>query len=99
MAIGPAKKTVPISPIGTLQVLKGCKKVSLEPSLLQVEQPQLSQPFLIGEVLQPSDRLHEHPLDLLQQVHVFVVLSAPELDAGLQMGSHQSRAEGQNHPP
>jgi len=27
------------------------------------------------------------------------VLRAPELDAGLQVGSHQSRSEGQNHLP
>ena len=43
--------------VGLLQVLKGCYKVSPQPSLLQAEQPQLSQPFLIGEVLQPSDHL------------------------------------------
>ena len=29
----------------------------------------------------------------------FLVLRAPELDAGLQVGSHQSEAEGQNHLP
>jgi len=29
----------------------------------------------------------------------FPVLRAPGLDAGLQVGSYQSRAEGQNHPP
>jgi len=39
------------------------------------------------------------PLDPLQQVHVFPVLRAPELDTGLQVGSHQSRAEEQNHLP
>jgi len=27
----------------------------------------------------------------------FLQAEQPELDAGLQMGSHQSRAEGQNH--
>ncbi|KAK4815928.1 hypothetical protein QYF61_010185, partial [Mycteria americana] len=32
-------------------------------------------------------------------VHVFPVLRAPELDAVLQVGSHQSRVEGQNHIP
>ncbi|KAK4827132.1 hypothetical protein QYF61_014526 [Mycteria americana] len=32
-------------------------------------------------------------------VHVFAVLRAPEVDAVLQVGSHQSRAEGQNHLP
>jgi len=46
---------VPIFPIDFLEVLKGCNKVSLEPSLFQAEQPQLSQLFLIGEVLQHSD--------------------------------------------
>ena len=39
------------------------------------------------------------PLDPLQQAHVFPVLRAPELDAGLQVGSHQCGAEGQNHLP
>ncbi|KAK4815372.1 LOW QUALITY PROTEIN: hypothetical protein QYF61_001360, partial [Mycteria americana] len=47
------------------------------------EQPQLSQPFLI-EVFQRSDDVHGPPLDPLQQVHVFPVLRAPELDAVLQ---------------
>jgi len=36
-------------------------------------------------------------LVLLQQVHVFSVLRAPELDAGLQVGSQQSGVEWQNH--
>jgi len=39
------------------------------------------------------------PLDLLQQVHVLPVLGAPELDAGLQVESQKSRAEGQNPLP
>ncbi|KAK4831476.1 hypothetical protein QYF61_017724 [Mycteria americana] len=82
---------------GPLQVLEGCYKVSLEPSLLQAEQPQLSQPIFIGEVLQPSDHLCGLPLDSLQQVHVLFMLGAPELDAVLQVESHQSGAEGQNH--
>jgi len=34
-----------------------CSKVIPQPSLLQAEQPQLPQPVLIGEVLQPSDHL------------------------------------------
>ncbi|KAK4821252.1 hypothetical protein QYF61_016551 [Mycteria americana] len=37
-----------------------------------------------GEVLQPSDDLQGPPLDLLQQVHVLLMLGAPELDAVLQ---------------
>ncbi|KAK4810670.1 hypothetical protein QYF61_007470 [Mycteria americana] len=81
-----------------LKILEGCYKVSPEPSLLQAEQPQLSQPVFVGEVLQPSDHFCGPPLDPLQQLHV-LVLRAPELDAVLQVRSHQSRAEWQNHLP
>ncbi|KAK4810863.1 hypothetical protein QYF61_008835 [Mycteria americana] len=82
-----------------LKILEGCYKVSPQPSLLQAEQPQLSQPVLVGEVLQPSDHLHGPPLDSLQQLHVLLVLRAPELDAVLQVRSHQSGVEWQNHLP
>ena len=50
----------------------------MEPYLLQTElelKPQLLQPFLIGEVLQPSGYLHDPPLDPLLQIHIFLVLS------------------------
>ncbi|PKU38867.1 phospholipase a1 member hypothetical protein [Limosa lapponica baueri] len=77
-----------------LQVLKGCYKVSTEPSLLQAEQPQLSQPVLIGEVLQPSDHFCGPPVDLLQNVHVLPVLRPPELDAVLQMRKRRSERLG-----
>jgi len=70
-------------------------KVPLELFLLHAEEPQVSQPVLVGEVLQPSDRIHGPPLDLLQ-LHVVLVLRALELDAVLQVGSHKSRVEGQN---
>ncbi|KAK4829762.1 hypothetical protein QYF61_006486 [Mycteria americana] len=85
--------------IGPLQIPEGCYKVSLQPSLLQAEQPQLSQPVFIGEVLQPSDHFHGPPLDSLQQVHVLLMLGAPELDTVLQVGWHKSRVEGENHHP
>jgi len=39
--------------------------VSPEPSLFQAKQAQFPQPFLIGEVLQPSDHLSGPSLDLL----------------------------------
>lgn len=48
----------------------------MEPSLLQDESTQLSQPLLTGQVLQPSDHVSGLPLSLLQQVHVFVMLRA-----------------------
>ena len=56
-----------------LYILTVCCAVSLEPSLLQAEQAQLSQPFFVGEVLQPSDYLCVPPLDLLQQLHLFLL--------------------------
>ena len=60
--------------------MESCNKVSSQPSLLQAEQPQLSSRFLIGEVLQPSDHFRGPSVDLLQQLHVFPVLRASELD-------------------
>ncbi|KAK4810127.1 LOW QUALITY PROTEIN: hypothetical protein QYF61_009522, partial [Mycteria americana] len=39
------------------------------------------------------------PLDPLQQLHALLVLRAPELDAVLQVRSHQSRVEWQNPLP
>ena len=79
--------------------MEGCNKFFLEPCLLQAEQPQLSQPFLIGKVFQPSDHFCGCPLAPLHGVHVFPVLRAPELDKAFQVGSHQSGVEGQNHLP
>ncbi|KAK4826501.1 hypothetical protein QYF61_009574 [Mycteria americana] len=66
---------------------------------VRAEQPQLSQPVLIGEVFHPSDHFCGPPLDPLQQVHVFPVLRTLELDAVLQVGSHQSGVEGHDHLP
>jgi len=77
-----------------LLVLAGCSKISAQPSVPQAEQPQLFQPSLTGEVLQPLDHLCGPLLASLQQLHVLLVLGASELDAGLQLGSHQGRAEG-----
>ena len=56
-----------------------------------------SQPFFTGEVFQPSDHFRGPPLDLLQQVRVCPVARTPELDALLQVGSHRSTVEGENH--
>ena len=71
--------------------LEGLYKVSSKPSLFWAEEPQLSHSLLTVEVLQRSDHLHGPPLDLLQQLHVLLVLRAPELDAVLQVGSHKSK--------
>ena len=68
-------------------------------SLLQAKQAQFPQPFLIGEVLQPSDHLTGPPLDPLQELHVLLVLGTLGLDAVLWMGPHESRVEGDKHLP
>ena len=73
--------------------------VILQPYLLQAEQAQLPQPVFVEEVLQPSDHLCGPPLDPLQQLHIFPVLGAPDLDAVLKMGPHKSRAERDSHLP
>ena len=44
------------------------------PSLFKRKQVQFPQPFLIGEVLQPSDQLSGPPLDLLQEFHNMMIL-------------------------
>ena len=44
-------------------------------------------------MFEPLDHFCGAPLDLLQQLYALLVLRAPELDAGLQVRSHQSRAE------
>lgn len=38
-------------------------------------------------------------LDPLQQLHVLLVLRAPDLDAVLQVRSHEGRTEGVQSPP
>ncbi|GAB0196099.1 cAMP-dependent protein kinase inhibitor alpha [Grus japonensis] len=45
----------------------------------------------------PVDPWREEPTP--EQLHVSPVLGPPELDAVLQVGSHQSRVEGQDHLP
>ena len=92
--ICPYKKSLLSFSVGSLQVLKGHYKISSEPSFLQAEGPQLSQPLPTAEVLQPSDHLHSPPLDLLQQLHVLLVLGVPELDAILQEGLMRAEQRG-----
>ena len=60
---------------------------------VQAEQSQLSQPSLIGEMLQ-SLHLRGPLLDSVHSAHVFLVLGTPELDAVLQMWPYQCRVEG-----
>ena len=76
-----------------------CYQIILEPSLLQAEQPQLSQPVLIGEVFYFVDHLCGPSLVVLQWVQVSPALRTPYPDAVLQVRHHQHRAEGKDHLP
>jgi len=50
-------------------------------------------------VFHPSDHSCGPPLDPLQQVHVFLVLGTPELDAVLQVGCQKSKVKRKNSLP
>ena len=81
-------------------VQKGCKEISPEPSLLQAEKTQFSQPVFIGEVLQPPDHFCGPALDLLHQLHILLImLGIGELNTVLQLGPHNNKAGGHNHLP
>ena len=80
-----------------IYILKGHYQITSQPFLLQAEEPQLSQPVLIGEVFHPMDHICNPPLDVLQQIHVSPVQRTPLVDVVLQVRSHQCRAEGQDH--
>ena len=56
-------------------------EVSLAHFPLQAEQTQFPEPFLTGEVLQPSQHLHGPLLDLIQKHHIIPLLGASHLDA------------------
>ena len=58
----PYEKPPPSFSVGPMQVLEGSYTVPLEPSLLQAEEPQLSQPLFIGEVLSKSSLIIFVPL-------------------------------------
>ena len=68
ITIHPRKQSFPLVFILSLQVLEGHNEVSPEPSLLQAKQVQFPQPFLIGEVLQPSAHLSGPPLIYLSHI-------------------------------
>uniref|UniRef100_A0A8C3KRT2 Homeobox protein aristaless-like 4 n=1 Tax=Calidris pygmaea TaxID=425635 RepID=A0A8C3KRT2_9CHAR len=76
--------------VDPLQILEGCYKVSPEPSLLQAEQPQLSQPVLRRGAPALRAHLHGPPLDLLQQVHVAAESPGPRSQLQLELSSQRN---------
>uniref|UniRef100_A0A8C3U357 Uncharacterized protein n=1 Tax=Catharus ustulatus TaxID=91951 RepID=A0A8C3U357_CATUS len=67
-------------------------------TLLQAEHARLSQPLSRADGLQPSEHLHGLHWTPLQQLWILLELWAPELEAALQLGSQQSRAQGDKCP-
>ena len=68
-----------------------------KPSLLQAEQSQVSQPFLVQEMLQAPHHFCDPLLDSFQQFLVFLELGSPELDTVDQMWPPQGRVEEEAH--
>jgi len=64
------KESGPVLLAPTLQIFIGISKVPSQPSLLQAEQAQLPQPFLIGQMLQSPHHHHHHLFTILLSVKV-----------------------------
>lgn len=67
--------------------------MSLEPYLFQAKQTEVSQPFFIGEVLQP---FLWPSSGLSHTVSCLSVLRTPEVAAVLQVESRENRVEGED---
>ena len=63
-------------------------------AFFQDKQDRFLQPAFIGEVLQPLDHPCNLSLGPLQELHIFPVLRAPDLDTVVQMEPHKGRIEG-----
>lgn len=66
MTTFPDKESLSGFPLGSLQVLECCYEVSMQPSLVWAQQPQLPQTVLTEKGLQPSFQLCGPPLVLFQ---------------------------------
>lgn len=91
----PAKKFIPTF----VPYIKGHNEGFPELSLLQAEQPQFFQCFLIDKISHSSDHFCDPLLDLFHQVHALPVLKNPELDAVCQVGLTTVEYRGQNSFP
>jgi len=67
--------------------------------LLLAEKSQLSQPFLIREMLQSLNHVCGPLQDSLWYVPVSLVLRSPDLDTVLQLWPHQCWVQGKDHLP
>lgn len=78
--------------------MEGHNEAFLEPSFLQAEQLQLSQPVFIGEVLYSLDNLHGLSGPSVTGSYLSCAV-APKVDTALQGKSHEGRVERQNALP
>uniref|UniRef100_A0A669QDZ6 Synapse defective Rho GTPase homolog 1 n=1 Tax=Phasianus colchicus TaxID=9054 RepID=A0A669QDZ6_PHACC len=69
-------------------------RVSSQPSFPKAQQPQLTQPFSIGEMLQALHHPCGPQLGSAQQIPAYFILGSPDLATILQMRLYQGRAEG-----
>ena len=63
----------------TLKIFLNINKIPSQSSFLKAEQTQVTQPFLIVEILQAVYHLCGPLLDSLQEIPVFFVPGSPEL--------------------
>ena len=88
-----------MSLIPTLKILININQILSESSFLKAEQTRVSQPFIIGEMLQAPYHLCGPLLDSFQEIHVFFAPGSSELDTILQVRPDQGRVEGEDHLP
>ena len=83
----------------TLKIFLNINKIPSQSSFLKAEQTQVTQPFLIVEILQAVYHLCGPLLDSFEEIPVFFVSRSPELDTVLQVRPDQGRVEGKDHHP
>lgn len=71
-----------------------CYKASPEPSLLHAAGPHLFSACLHRSGAYSHDHLHGPSLHSMKQLHIFLILGAPELNVIFQVGSHKNGVEG-----
>jgi len=89
LAVGSTEKSLGPSLHPAFTYLYILMRFPFKPSLLQTEQFQLSQPFLVGGMLQSLNHLSGPSLDLLQLLRISFVLGSPELDPAFQVWPHR----------
>ncbi|GAB0177002.1 solute carrier family 13 member 4 [Grus japonensis] len=83
----------------SFRVVVDSDKVSPQPPLLQVKQPQFPQLLLIRLVLYTLHKLCCPSLDKLQHLNVLLVVRSPKLNTELEVQPHQCRVQGDDHSP